>query len=310
MISFVIPVLNEEKSIHPLLEEIVAVCKKHRVSPFEIIFVSDGSTDSTNNVISELSGKHPNVHGILSHIHRGKAHALGLGFAAAKGETIITMDGDGQDDPHELPKLLNKLQEGYDLVSGWKQNRQDPLVKRLSSKVFNLVTRWVTGLALHDYNCGFKAYTKTAARSLVLYGELHRYIPVLLHSNGFRIAEVPVHHRKREYGVSKYGVSRFFHGYFDLFTIVLVTRFRARPLHLFGYIGFVFFTLGFASGVYLTGLKLLYGQSIGQRPLLLLSVMLMIMGVQISVTGLVGEYIIYVLKQKQHDETSTSIETV
>lgn len=306
-ISFVIPVFNEEGNIERLIAEIQAVCAERAVNNYEILPVSDGSTDGTNSLLKKLSASHPRVRGIVVRVHQGKAAALSAGFEHARGEIIVTLDGDGQDDPHELPKLLAKLDEGYDMVSGWKQQRLDSFMKNQSSRVFNAVTRFMTKLDLHDYNCGFKAYRREAAKQLLVYGELHRYIPVLLAANGFTVTEVPVKHRKRWSGRSKYGTARYLHGYFDLITILTTIRFGSRPFHLFGYIGTIFFGMGFSAGLYLTAIKLLYGAKIGDRPLLLFAVMLMIMGVEIALTGLVGELLTYIIKQQRHVESRSNI---
>jgi len=298
MISFVIPVFNEKENIAFLIDETISVLKKGKTNEFEILIVSDGSTDGTNEIIKKLVKTYKWVKGIIFRCRQGKASALTTGFEKACGDIIVTLDGDGQDDPHQLHKLLKELDKGYDMVSGWKKNRKDSFIKNTSSLIFNRVVSFFTKLNLHDYNSGFKAYKKGAAKSLKLYGELHRYIPLFLDSYGYKVTEVRIDHRRRFHGNSKYSWERFFHGYFDLFTMLLVTRFHSRPLHFFGYIGFIFFSLGFAGGAYLTLLKIFSGQTIGSRPLLLLSVMLIIMGVQITITGLIGEYITYILKNK------------
>lgn len=201
------------------------------------------------------------------------------------------MDADLQDVPAELPKMITKLEEGYDVVSGWKQKRKDSFIKNKTSKLFNAATNMISRAKLHDFNCGFKLYKKEVLEDLNLYGELHRYIPVLLSAQGYRVGEVKVAHRARVHGHTKYSGSRFIHGFLDLFTVLFITRFRTRPLHLFGLAGMFCFALGFAVGLYLTYIKWFNHQSIGERPLLLFSVMLMIMGVQLGVMGLVGEHI-------------------
>lgn len=289
MISFVIPVFNEADNLVPLYKELVQMMKKMKKN-YEIIFVNDGSRDTTQQVIESLYKKDTShVKGIQFRNNFGKAAALRAGFDMATYEIIITMDGDLQDDPKEIPNFLEKMNEGYDLVSGWKQHRLDSFIKNSTSKIFNVVTNTISRVNLHDYNSGFKAYRSDLAKELNLYGELHRYIPVIAASDGYRVTEIPIHHRKRHSGVSKYGPIRFIHGFLDLLTVLFITRFRVRPLHLFGYLGLTFLGLGFLIGLYLTGVKIFQHQSIGDRPLLLLSVMFMIMGVQIAVTGLVGE---------------------
>jgi len=220
----------------------------------------------------------------------GKAAALQAGFREAAGDVIVTIDGDGQDDPAEIPRLLAKLDEGFDLVSGWKAKRRDPLSRRLPSKLFNAVTSRMSGLRLHDMNCGFKAYRAEVIRGLRIYGELHRYIPVLAHYRGFRVAELPVNHRPREHGRSRYGMERYVRGFLDLLTVTFMGRYRHRPLHLFGGLGLLFGLIGSIVLVYLAVLKLT-GHAIGQRPLLTLGVLLVVVGMQLLSLGLISELI-------------------
>jgi glycosyltransferase involved in cell wall biosynthesis len=221
----------------------------------------------------------------------GKATALQAGFQVAKGAIIITMDADLQDDPVEIPRFLEALEDGVDLVSGWKQNRQDPLTKTLPSKLFNFATSLLTGIKLRDFNCGFKAYRREVVQSLDLYGELHRYIPVLAYANGFRIGESPVNHHRRSYGKSKYRFERFLRGAFDLITVLFLGTFKRRPLHLFGLIGIVLFGVGFAIDLYLSLLWLTGIAYIGNRPLLILGTLLIIVGVQVLIFGLLAEMV-------------------
>ncbi len=291
MISIVIPVFNETENIKPLYDEVVSVLETLG-KDYEIIFVNDGSLDTTQEKIDSLFNKDSkHIRGIQLLTQSGKAAALHAGFQLAKGDIIFTLDGDLQDDPHEIPSFLKKLDEGYDLVSGWKQNRKDSFIKNNTSKIFNAVTNTISLVKLHDFNCGFKAYKSNVVKGLNLYGELHRYIPVLVAARGYKVTEIPVHHRKRRNGKSKYGLLRFIHGALDIVTVMFITKFHSRPLHLFGYVGASFFTLGFLFGLYLTAVKFIGHQGIGERPLLLFSVMLMIMGVQIGITGLVSEQI-------------------
>lgn len=291
MISIIIPVFNEAENIELLYEEIISVLETIE-KDYEIIFVNDGSLDTTQDRIDSLFNKDSNhIRGIQLLTQTGKAAALHAGFQLAKGDIIFTMDGDLQDDPHEIPNFLKKIDEGYDLVSGWKQNRKDSFIKNNTSKIFNAVTNAISRVKLHDFNCGFKAYKSNVVKGLNLYGELHRYIPVLVAARGYKVTEIPVQHRKRRNGKSKYGLLRFIHGALDIVTVMFITKFHSRPLHLFGYVGACFFTLGFLFGLYLTAVKFIGHQSIGERPLLLFSVMLMIMGVQIGITGLVSEQI-------------------
>jgi glycosyltransferase involved in cell wall biosynthesis len=218
----------------------------------------------------------------------GKSAALAAGFAQAVGETVVTIDGDLQDDPAEIPRLLAKLEEGFDLVSGWKARRQDPWRRRLPSKLFNWVTGRVSGLRLHDLNCGLKAYRADVVRGLRIYGELHRFLPVLAHYRGYRVAELPVNHRPRQHGRSRYGMERYVRGFLDLLTVSFMGRYRTRPLHLFGGLGLLLGFVGFLVLCYLTVLKI-GGSAIGHRPLLLLGVLLVVVGLQLFSLGLVGE---------------------
>lgn len=298
-ISVVIPVLNEAENISIIYEEIISVFKKNNNS-FEIIFVNDGSQDSTQEEIEKIFKKDKfHVKAIQFRNNFGKASALKEGFQLAKGEIIVTLDGDLQDNPNELPKFIAKITEGYDLVSGWKRHRKDSFIKNNTSKIFNAFTNSISKIKLHDFNCGFKAYRAEVAKGINLYGELHRYIPVLLASQGYKICEVSIEHRKRKYGKSKYGTQRFMHGFFDLLTVIFITRFRTRPLHFFGYFGLSFFFLGLILSLYLTYIKLFNHVAIGERPLLLFSVMLMIMGVQIVAIGIVGEQITTVINRNE-----------
>jgi dolichol-phosphate mannosyltransferase len=220
----------------------------------------------------------------------GKAAALAAGFAQAAGDRVVTIDGDLQDDPAEIPRLIAKLDEGFDLVSGWKTKRRDPLRRRIPSKIFNRVAGWMSGLRLHDMNCGLKAYRGEVVHNLVLYGELHRFIPVLAHEQGYRVAELPVNHRPREHGRSRYGLERYLRGFLDLLTVSFMGRYRHRPLHLFGGLGLTLGFVGTAILVYLTVDKFL-GHAIGKRPLLLLGVLLVVVGLQFFTLGLISEMI-------------------
>ena len=306
-VSVVIPVYNEADSLSKLYKELVRELSK--LGPnYEIIFVDDGSRDNTQKVLEGLFQKDKeHVKAIQFRNNFGKAAALRAGFDLATGDIIITLDADLQDDPVEIPRFIEKMDEGYDLVSGWKQNRQDSFIKNNTSKIFNFVTNLISRTKLHDFNCGFKAYRAEVAKGLNLYGELHRYIPVIVASQGYKVTEIPISHRKREFGTTKYGQLRFIHGFLDLVTVLYVTRFRARPLHLFGYLGFGFFISGFLIGLYLTFIKFVGHQPIGERPLLLFSVMLMIMGVQIGATGLVGEHITTLIHKRDPNYVIKSV---
>jgi glycosyltransferase involved in cell wall biosynthesis len=289
VISVVVPVCNEERSVALLLDEIDSALQPLG-TPWEAIFVDDGSTDGTYAALTRLHAARDDVTVVRLRRNFGKAAALGAGFAQARGDVIVTIDGDLQDDPAEIPGLLVKLEEGFDLVSGWKAHRRDPLRRRVLSRLFNAVTRWISGMRLHDMNCGLKAYRAEVVRGLRLYGELHRFIPVLAHHRGYRIAELPVNHRPREHGRSRYGLERYLRGFLDLLTVSFIGRYRHRPLHLFGGVGLTLSAAGIGILVYLTVVKFL-GHSIGQRPLLILGVLLVVVGLQVFSLGLITELI-------------------
>ncbi len=298
MISVVVPVHNEERSVALLLDELDSALQPLD-TPWETIFVDDGSTDGSHAALTRLHAVHDNVTIVRLRRNFGKAAALAAGFAQARGEVIVTIDGDLQDDPAEIPRLLVKLEEGFDLVSGWKTRRRDPLRRRLPSRLFNTVTRWVSGVRLHDMNCGLKAYRADVVRGLRLYGELHRFIPVLAHHRGYRIAEVPVNHRPRAHGHSRYGFERYVRGFLDLLSVSFIGRYRHRPLHLFGGLGLALSVTGIGILIYLTIVKIM-GEAIGQRPLLLLGVLLVVVGLQVFSLGLITELI------TSHHEERTS----
>ncbi len=289
MISVVVPVQDEEQSVALLYEELEAALQPAG-EPWEAIFVDDGSQDGTFSALTRLHSRTPNARVVRLRRNFGKSAALAAGFAQAQGETIVTIDGDLQDDPGEIPHLLAKLDEGFDLVSGWKARRHDPWRRRLVSRVFNFVTGRVSGLRLHDMNCGLKAYRAEVVRGLTLYGELHRFIPVLAHYRGYRVAELPVNHRPRQHGRSRYGLERYVRGFLDLLTVTFMGRYRHRPLHLFGGLGLVLGFLGTLVLVYLTVLKAT-GEAIGQRPLLTLGVLLVVVGLQFFSLGLISEMV-------------------
>lgn len=303
-LSIVIPAYNEAESLPVLLEQIQMVLKTHAYHRAEVIVINDGSTDGTTEVLEALSAG-PNVDGIgtmpttmfpvhVIHFKRnqGKAEALMAGFAATTGDIVITMDADLQDDPGEIPKLLDTLNtENCDVVSGWKYPRKDPLEKRLFSFFFNRITAFFTGVKLHDMNCGFKAYRAEVVKALHLYGDLHRYIPILAHQAGYKIGEVKVKHHPRRFGTSKYGFKRIPKGFFDLFTVLFLTKYLKRPLHVFGTIGAVVAFIGVLIGLYLAVLWFVEG-GVGFRPLLMLSVLMIILGIQFFSIGLLGELVI------------------
>jgi glycosyltransferase involved in cell wall biosynthesis len=289
VISVVVPVHDEERSVALLYDELRSALEPLD-APWEVIFVDDGSTDGTFSALTRLHSSEQNVRVVRLRRNFGKAAALVAGFDQAHGETVVTIDGDLQDDPDEIPRLLAKLDEGFDLVSGWKTHRRDPISRRLLSRIFNRVTSAFSGVRLHDMNCGLKAYRAEVVHGLRLYGELHRFIPVLAHYRGFRIAELPVNHRPREHGRSRYGVERYLRGFLDLLTVSFIGRYRHRPLHLFGGFGLALGAIGSAILIYLTVVKAL-GHAIGQRPLLMLGVLLVVIGMQFFSLGLISEMI-------------------
>jgi len=295
VLSVVIPVHNEERSVALLFDELRSALEPLDV-PWEAIFVDDGSTDGSFAALTRLHSTAENVRVVRLRRNFGKAAALVAGFDQAGGETIVTIDGDLQDDPAEIPRLLAKLEEGFDLVSGWKSRRRDKLSRRIPSRIFNAVASRFSGLRMHDMNCGLKAYRAEVVHGLRLYGELHRFIPVLAHYRGFRIAELPVNHRPRPHGRSQYGLERYLRAFLDLLTVSFIGRYRQRPLHLFGGLGLGLMTVGIGILVYLTVDKIL-GHAIGGRPLLTLGVLLVVVGLQFFSLGLISEMI-----TSQHEE--------
>lgn len=303
-ISFVIPTLNEEKSVETLYKEISKTMSAID-KPYEIIFVDDGSTDGTLTKILALRKRDKDVKVISHRGNWGKSVALMNGFAKASGEIIITMDADLQDDPKEIPNFLAKIREGYALVSGWKRNRHDPLTKTIPSKIGNLITRILTEVKIHDLNCGYKAYKREVVDNLNLYGELYKFIPVLVAKENFRIAEIPVMHKPRVYGKSKFGWERNVKGVLDLITIAFLAGYVRRPGHFFGGIGLVFATVGILIGLYITYLWITTGSIQFHHPLLFLGILLITIGVQLITTGLLAEMFLYSSKKFDY---SSSIE--
>jgi glycosyltransferase involved in cell wall biosynthesis len=288
-LSIVIPLMNEQESLVPLHEAVERVLQELGRS-YEIIYVDDGSTDASFEQLRAIAKGSAAVRAIRFRRNFGKAAALMAGFQAARGRIVITMDADMQDDPREIPRFVERIEQDRDLVSGWKRERKDPLSKTLPSRLFNAVTSWMSGLKLHDFNCGFKAYRREVLQDIRIYGELHRYIPVLAHWKGFRVDELEVLHHPRRHGSSKYGWGRLPRGLMDLLTVMFLTRYTLRPLHLFGAAGLLAGGAGFVIGIYLVVLKLL-GQYISQRPLLQLSMLLMILGMNLISVGLIGDMI-------------------
>ena len=291
-VSVVVPVYDEADSLTELAREIRSVCEGAGYR-FEVWFVDDGSQDTSWQVIETLHKGDARIAGLRLRRNYGKSAALALGFKEARGNYVVTMDADLQDVPAEIPGLIARIEEGFDLVSGWKKTRRDPLSKRLPSKFFNRVTRIISGVRLHDFNCGLKAYRREVVKSVRVYGELHRYIPLLAKWEGYdRISEVVVEHRARRYGHSKFGLDRFVKGFLDLISVTFLTRFAIRPMHFFGAFGTLAFFIGFVLSLWLSIDKIAFGNPVGDRPLLLLGALMMVVGVQMFTTGLVGEMIV------------------
>ncbi len=295
-ISVVIPVFNEQESLPELSEWISRVMKSHGYS-YEIIFVNDGSTDESWAVIQQLTSKNSNIKAISFTRNYGKSAALDMGFSKAFGDVVITMDADLQDSPDEIPGLYQMvIEDGYDVVSGWKKKRFDPISKTIPSKFFNGVTRWISGIKLHDFNCGLKAYKNVVVKQIHIYGEMHRYIPLIAKWNGFsKIGEKVVEHRARKYGVTKFGLERFLNGFLDLISVSFVNRYKKKPMHFFGTLGTISFSSGFLITIWLIFQKI-YGlyhglkvREITEQPLFFLALVALIVGVQLFLTGFMAE---------------------
>ncbi len=288
-ISVVLPVYNEVESLPHLLNAIAQVLQTHQLS-YEIIAVDDGSSDGSTQLLKELVLTRTDLKAVLLRRNYGQTAAMAAGFNHCQGEAIVTLDSDLQNDPADIPKLIAKLDEGYDLVSGWRKNRQDAKLSRLlPSMLANLLIGQVTGVKLHDYGCSLKAYRSELVADLNLYGELHRFLPALAFIEGARITELPVNHKARQFGQSKYGLDRTFRVVMDLLTIAFIKKFLTRPMHVFGGVGLLSMILGFSLALYLSFLKLVLGMSIGDRPLLILAVVLLLVGVQMFCFGLLAE---------------------
>lgn len=311
-ISVVIPLLDEEASLPELAAWIEKVMTEHQFG-YEIIFVDDGSTDASWQVIGQLASANSAIRGISLLRNYGKSAALQMGFNHVRGQVVITMDADLQDSPDEIPELYHMIiHQGYDLVSGWKKKRYDPITKTLPTKLFNAVTRRMSGIKLHDFNCGLKAYRLATIRNVHLYGEMHRYIPVIAKWAGFKkIGEKVVQHRARKYGTTKFGLERFINGFLDLLSISFVLRFRKKPMHFFGIWGVLFFLIGFANAFWLVGEKAYYAwvlskpveREVVEQPLFFLSLAALLIGVQLFLTGFVAELI--TLNAHRKDEYGT-----
>lgn len=307
-LSIIIPLLNEEESLEELFSRIDNVCQSHRLS-YEIWFVDDGSTDLSWSIIENLKVQHPQIHGIKFSRNYGKSQALHAAFEKASGDIVITMDADLQDFPEEIPELYAMVKtEGYDIVSGWKKKRYDNVMtKNIPSKVFNAAARSISGVYLHDFNCGLKAYKKQVVKSIDVYGDMHRYIPVLAANAGFRrITEKPVQHQARPYGTSKFGTERFVRGFLDLITLWFVSRFGGRPMHFFGAVGTVMFIVGFLSALWLGISKLIdvsqgiYGHLLTNNAWFFIALTMMIMGSLLFIAGFLGEMIIRTNRQHEN----------
>jgi glycosyltransferase involved in cell wall biosynthesis len=299
LISVVIPTYNEEGSLRELSEGLEKVLARETNNNYEVLFIDDGSTDGSFSVIKEINSKNSRFKAIRFRRNYGKSAALAVGFQRARGAVLITMDADLQDDPTEIPNLMAKIREGYDLVSGWKKKRNDPINKTLPSKFFNYVTGKASGIKLHDFNCGLKAYRAEVAHSLDIYGEMHRYLPVLAHWNGFRITEIPVKHHARKHGKTKFGASRYVKGFLDLLTLLFTSRYMKRPLHLFGTVGAMMGLIGFAIDAWLTVEWIMGNTFLSNRPMALLGIALIIVGVQLVSLGLLGEMIVKNFKRDE-----------
>ena len=289
-LAIIIPAFNEREALPGLISEIEASVEPLGLE-WQILVVDDGSTDRSFEMLEELAATNARVGAVRLRRNFGKSAALAVGFDSTESDIVITMDGDGQDDPADIPLLLEELDAGSDLVSGWKRDRQDPASRRWASKLFNWFTARLTGVDMHDMNCGFKAYRGRCARSIEVYGEMHRFMPVLATQQGWRVSEVAVNHRAREYGKSRFGLERYARGGLDLITVVFLGRYQYRPLHLFGGLGAVLTAFGLLIGVYLTILRI-SGETIGQRPLLFLGVLLIVVGVQLLTLGLLGQMLV------------------
>ncbi len=289
-VSVIVPLLNEEESLIELYQAIEDALTSDY--SFEVIFVDDGSTDNSWDVIQKLANEHKQVRGIQFRRNYGKSNALDKAFKIAEGEFVVTIDADLQDDPAEIPGMIEMIKNGADLVSGWKQKRRDPITKTIPSRFFNKITSIVTGIKLHDFNCGLKAYRKEVVDRLDLYGEMHRYIPLLAYWDGYRnIQEKKVKHHPRKYGKSKFGLSRFINGFLDLLTLMFIHFYLQRPMHFFGTLGSGFLIAGGGITLYLVIMRIFFNQFLAGRPLLLFGILLILLGIQFFTIGLFGEMI-------------------
>lgn len=305
MLSIVIPVFNEEQSLEPFYKEVLKALKG---KSFELLFVDDGSSDHSLSLLKKFKDQNKAVRIFSFRKNQGKAEALTLGFQNAKGDRIVTLDADLQDDPSEINKLLKKMEEGWDLVSGWRKNRKDSIARVISSKFFNLISSFFWGLKVNDLNCGLKLYSAEAAKSLNLYGGMHRFIPLLLHEQGFRVTEVVVIHHKRKYGISKYGVSKIFKDLPDIFTMLFLSRYSKKPFHFFGVVGGILLFSGISISIYLTILHF-QGEAIGNRPLLLLGMLLILTGLQVFFTGFLADLLLHTSQKNGNNKSVIKYQT-
>jgi len=296
VLSLIVPFYNEEESLPMLLDQIYQAMEEKELHAlfafpftFELLMIDDGSTDGSSGFIRKQIDRRPEVKLVSLQKNFGKTAALAAGFRYASGDVVVTLDADMQDDPFTVKELVAKLLEGYDLVSGWKRQRNDPLSKTIPSRIFNTTTRLLTGIELHDFNCGLKVYRRKVVASLDLHGEMHRYIPVLAEWNGFRVTEIPVNHNARRFGKTKFGVSRVFPGLFDFFTVLFITRYLRQPMHFFGMLSLISFLAGFGISLYVTAGKIFFNQAVVNRPILFLGILLIIVAVQFFSIGLLGE---------------------
>jgi len=305
MISIVVPVFNEKESLSYFYNELIKNLKV-LAKPYEIIFVDDGSSDNSLEILKGFEKKDKNIRVFSFRKNRGKAEAMTLGFQKARGEYIVTLDADLQDKPEEIKKLLDKLNEGFDLVSGWRKNRKDSIAKIIFSKTFNFIASWIWGLKLHDYNCGLKAYRVEAVKDLNLYGGMHRFIPLLCFSKGFRVGELAIMHQERKYGVSKYKATKVFKDLPDMFTMIFLQKYSKRPMHFFGVFGSLLVLLGAVILIYLTIVHF-QGEAIGDRPLLLFGVLSVLAGFQVFFTGFLADLVLHISKKDEQLDSSSYI---
>ena len=304
-LTVIIPAFDESEALPGLIEELHAACGPLDLD-YEIVVVDDGSSDGTPDLIAEMAKTDDRLGCVALRRNFGKSAALAVGFDSTESDLVVTIDGDGQDDPADIPVLLEQIDQGFDLVSGWKRDRQDPWTRRLASKIFNGFTSLMTGVRMHDMNCGFKAYRGECARSIEVYGEMHRYMPVLADQQGWTVTEVPVNHRARRFGKSRFGLERYLRGALDLMTVFFLGRYQNRPLHLFGGLGALFVILGLLISLYLTVIWI-GGTSIGDRPLLFLGVLLIVVGVQLLSLGLLAQIMVLSRREASTDALEHSL---